>query len=283
MSRDVLKPSFSAGHRTRSVVWFWISLGVMTLGLVAMFIELARQSDEPPLRYATADNSSIVEVDVGKVSLNGEVLVDVSKEHRLLIPWMGLSVVVFGGIVAWVANPRSPSSKPGTQPTIRIAEPIQGIAATRVWRVDRHGLLKSTYANTKWPSARTMSSELPAKSNKSGIYAYRLGKPLQWSFLPWQRYACGIVSLHGHCVGHVDGVIRAQAADCIVLVASPGTARLLQRNYDCPVVASGKPQDTTNRWLLTSEAAAAMANNDRIISSKTTCKDVATFLKDVNV
>ena len=145
---------------------------------------------------------------------------------------------------------------------ITLPESTQGIIATREWNIKKHNLLVSANQGMIYKEPKVIADEIPTKENNNGIYAYRFGTNMRKS---WAKVS-GVVSLSGKCVGHTNGLIRAEKCRILFLFCLwPGVAKELSARYKVPVMLTLDKKSDIEKFLISDEGVKWLKHNADII------------------
>lgn len=158
-----------------------------------------------------------------------------------------------------------PTKSPWIVKDINLPIDARGIIATRDWKLAHHNILMSANQGLVWETANTKADEKPSTENDKGLYAYRLGTNMQRS---WGK-VYGIVSLSGHCIGHANGLIRAESCRILMLFCLwPNTARELSARYGVPVMLTLDKRRSLEKWLVSYSGIRWLQQNADLISGE---------------
>jgi len=164
-------------------------------------------------------------------------------------------------------NTLDPTGQYSIVDEIKLPEDTQGIIAIRDWNIKRHNFLMSANQGLLWDNRIMKADEKPIANNNKGLYAYRLGTNIQRS---WGKVS-GIVSLTGRCVGHANGLIRAERCRILLLLCWwPYTAKELSSRYGVPVMLVFDKRRALEQWLVSSEGIHWLKQNANIINQEIT-------------
>lgn len=200
------------------------------------------------------------------------------------VVWLCVVSVGFRGIFKGLlkANLAKPTALDPTKPPwivqdITIPQSPQGIIATRDWKLARHNVLMSANQGLIWETANTEADEKPSMENDKGLYAYRLGTNMHRR---WGRVS-GIVSLSGHCIGHANGLVRAENCRILMLFCIwPNNAKELSARYGVPVLLTLDKRRSLEKWLVSSSGIKWLKQNNDLISGETSLdKEIGEILE----